>query len=87
MNNVTRFHANRAEELAELNQQLILDEGHSNPMSVAELAARMRANDIGFRLTLAEVYADAGLLKRARSELDVALRLDPRDARTLLDHL
>lgn len=56
---------------------------------LAELAARMRANDIGFRLTLGEVYADAGLLKRARSELDVALRLDPRDerARKLHDEL
>lgn len=29
--------------LAELNQQLIHDEGHANPMSVAELEARMRA--------------------------------------------
>lgn len=29
--------------LAELNQQLIRDEGHANPMSVAELENRMRA--------------------------------------------
>jgi predicted GNAT family acetyltransferase len=29
--------------LAELNQQLIRDEGHGNPMSVAELQDRMRA--------------------------------------------
>jgi predicted acetyltransferase len=29
--------------LAELNQQLIRDEGHTNPMSVAELESRMRA--------------------------------------------
>ena len=29
--------------LAELNQQLIRDEGHPNPMSVAELENRMRA--------------------------------------------
>lgn len=29
--------------LAELNQQLIRDEGHANPMSVAELERRMRA--------------------------------------------
>lgn len=29
--------------LAELNQQLIHDEGHANPMSVAELESRMRA--------------------------------------------
>lgn len=42
MDIVSRIYANRAEELAELNQQLIIDEGHSNPMSIAELAARMR---------------------------------------------
>lgn len=48
---------------------------------LAELAARMRANDAAFRLTLAEVYTDAGLLKRARTELDHALRLDPREPR------
>lgn len=29
--------------LAELNRQLILDEGHANPMSVADLEHRMRA--------------------------------------------
>ena len=29
--------------LAELNQQLIRDEGHANPMSIAELENRMRA--------------------------------------------
>jgi curved DNA-binding protein CbpA len=48
---------------------------------LAEMAARMRANDAAFRITLAEVYADAGLLKRARSELDVALRINPQEER------
>lgn len=48
---------------------------------LAEMAARMRANDASYRLTLAEVYSAAGLLKRARSELDVALRINPQDAR------
>lgn len=56
---------------------------------LAELATRMRANDAGYRLTLAEVYFEAGLMKRARSELDVALRINPQDprAKTLHDEL
>ncbi len=48
---------------------------------LAEMAARMRANDAGFRLTLAEVYCEAGLLKRSRSELEVAARINPQDPR------
>jgi hypothetical protein len=53
---------------------------------LAELAARMRANDAACRLTLAECYLDAGLLKRARSELDVALRINAKDPRALALH-
>ena len=32
-------------ELAELNRQLIEDEGHPNPMTMAELAERMAVRD------------------------------------------
>lgn len=53
---------------------------------LAEMAARMRANDAGYRFTLGEVYCEAGLLKRARSELDVALRIDPQNPRARALH-
>lgn len=46
--------------LAELNHQLIRDEGHRNPMSVAELDARMR--DFLSRDYTAVIFEDAGIV-------------------------
>lgn len=48
---------------------------------LAESAVRLAPNDPQFRLTLVEVYLDAGLLRRARAELDPVLRVLPHDAR------
>jgi tetratricopeptide (TPR) repeat protein len=48
---------------------------------LAEGAARLRPLEVRYRLTLVETYLAAGLLKRARSELDNALRVAPNDAR------
>ena len=41
MDEIQEFYIDHAQALAVLNKQLIEDEGHSNPMSVRELAARM----------------------------------------------
>jgi predicted Zn-dependent protease len=49
----------------------------------AETAVRLAPNDPQFRLTMVEVYLDAGLLRRARAELDPVLRAVPRDPRAL----
>ncbi|HLX60418.1 MAG TPA: GNAT family N-acetyltransferase [Planctomycetota bacterium] len=46
--------------LAELNHQLIRDEGHRNPMSVAELEARMR--DFLSRDYTAVIFEDADVV-------------------------
>jgi len=56
---------------------------------LAETAARLRPIEPRYRLTLVETYVDAGLLKRARAELDNALRMMPADprARALHDDL
>ncbi len=56
---------------------------------LAETAARLRPHEVRYRLTLAETYVDAGLLLRARAELDNALRVVPTDprARSLHDEL
>ncbi|MBI2390860.1 MAG: DnaJ domain-containing protein [Deltaproteobacteria bacterium] len=55
----------------------------------AETAARLLPDDPRARLTLAEVYFDAGLVRRARSELDAVLRALPSEprARRLDDEL
>jgi len=49
----------------------------------AETAVRLSPNDPQLRLTMVEVYLDAGLLRRARAELDPVLRAVPRDPRAL----
>ncbi len=48
---------------------------------LAETAARLAPNDVGCRLTLAEVYHAAGLPRRAAGELENARKLAPNDAR------
>jgi tetratricopeptide (TPR) repeat protein len=50
---------------------------------LAETAVRLAPNDPQLRLTLVEVYCDAGLLRRARAELDPVLRALPRDPRAV----
>lgn len=50
---------------------------------LAESAVRLAPNDPMMRLTLVEVYLDAGLLRRARAELDAVLRALPREPRAL----
>jgi len=52
----------------------------------AEMAVQKNPNDGAFRVTLGHVYLDAGLVLRARSELEQATRLAPADnkAKTLL---
>ncbi len=46
-----------------------------------ELAVQKNPNSSGFRVTLGAVYLDAGLFLRAKTELEVALRLSPEDAK------
>lgn len=45
----------------------------------AEAAVRLRPDDARCRSTLAAVYLDAGLVRRAKAEIDTALRLAPQD--------
>jgi len=49
---------------------------------LAEAAARLRPHELRYRVTLIETYIDAGLVKRARAELDNVLRVAPSDPRT-----
>lgn len=52
-------------------------------------AITLDANNAAFRVMLAEFYVGVGLIRRAQSELDRALSVDPKDkaARRLLDKL
>ena len=47
----------------------------------AELSVQKNPNNALFRVTLGHVYLDAGLVLRARSELEQATRLAPADAK------
>ena len=43
MEHITQLRSENSQKLAELNRQLIEDEGHRNPMSISELARRMKS--------------------------------------------
>jgi curved DNA-binding protein CbpA len=45
-----------------------------------QAAITLDAHNAKYRVMLAELYCDIGLLKRARGEIDRALKLDPRNA-------
>jgi curved DNA-binding protein CbpA len=47
---------------------------------LAETAARLLPNDARVHATVAEIYLDAGLVRRARAAIDNASRLAPTDA-------
>jgi tetratricopeptide (TPR) repeat protein len=47
--------------------------------SLAESAVRLSSDDPRARVTLAAIYLDAGLVRRAKTEIDAALRLAPTD--------
>ncbi|GAC1352320.1 MAG: hypothetical protein NVSMB1_14030 [Polyangiales bacterium] len=47
----------------------------------AEAAVQKNPNNAAFRVTLGHVYLDAGLILRARSEIEQAAKLDPTDSR------
>jgi curved DNA-binding protein CbpA len=47
---------------------------------LAEQAVMKSPNKVAYRLTLGNIYLDAGLFLRARSELETAARLAPQDA-------
>jgi Tfp pilus assembly protein PilF len=52
-------------------------------------AIALDANNSSYRVMLAELYSEIGLLRRAQGELERALAIDPRNetARNLLDKL
>jgi tetratricopeptide (TPR) repeat protein len=47
----------------------------------AEAAVQKNPSNAAFRVTLASVYVDAGLILRAKSELEQALKIAPADAK------
>jgi curved DNA-binding protein CbpA len=90
LGDAARMEPNEPRYRAYFGQALASDQRlRRNAEAELKAAIALDANNASYRLMLAELYSNIGLLKRAQSELDRVLASDPRndDARRLRDKL